>query len=201
MGEQIEDWVDGFLMVGNHHALDLLNTHLVDDNGEHELLHDAEALVRWLHASEPTMPAVPRGWGRSEEAEKFREELLFFRESLRAAVKSVEAQKQPSEAFLRDLNHRLATHPVRLEVISKDGTLRRRQAKAESTSDALWSSILASTVDLIVDTNWSRVRQCENCVVHFRDVSKKNARRWCSMRLCGNKLKVAAYQKRQRQPI
>jgi predicted RNA-binding Zn ribbon-like protein len=39
---------------------------------------------------------------------------------------------------------------------------------------------------------------CESCVVHFFDTSKKGSRRWCSMNICGNKLKVAAYQRRKR---
>src|SRR5438309_11915489 len=28
--------------------------------------------------------------------------------------------------------------------------------------------------------------------LHFHDISKKGTRRWCSMQLCGNRLKVAA---------
>jgi predicted RNA-binding Zn ribbon-like protein len=47
-----------------------------------------------------------------------------------------------------------------------------------------------------VDRN--RVRKCDQCVLHFHDISKKGTRRWCSMQLCGNRLKVAAYAARQR---
>ncbi|WP_082661594.1 CGNR zinc finger domain-containing protein [Terracidiphilus gabretensis] len=43
------------------------------------------------------------------------------------------------------------------------------------------------------------MRQCAVCVVHFFDTSKKGSRRWCSMNICGNKLKVAAYQRRKRE--
>ena len=42
------------------------------------------------------------------------------------------------------------------------------------------------------------MRKCESCVVHFLDTSKKGARRWCSMNICGNKVKVANYQQRKR---
>jgi len=38
-----------------------------------------------------------------------------------------------------------------------------------------------------------RVRKYANCVLHFHDTSKKGTRRWCSMQLCGNRFKVAAY--------
>ncbi|MBV9226183.1 MAG: CGNR zinc finger domain-containing protein [Acidobacteriaceae bacterium] len=48
------------------------------------------------------------------------------------------------------------------------------------------------------DTDPARVRQCESCVIHFYDTSKKRTRRWCNMQICGNKQKVAAYAQRQR---
>jgi predicted RNA-binding Zn ribbon-like protein len=43
-----------------------------------------------------------------------------------------------------------------------------------------------------------RVRKCDQCVLHFYDISKKGTRRWCSTQLCGNRQKVAAYAARRR---
>jgi predicted RNA-binding Zn ribbon-like protein len=54
----------------------------------------------------------------------------------------------------------------------------------------------AATLFAAVDRN--RVRKCAQCVLQFHDTSKKGTRRWCSMQLCGNRLKVAAYAARQR---
>jgi predicted RNA-binding Zn ribbon-like protein len=54
--------------------------------------------------------------------------------------------------------------------------------------------------DLLAAVPRDRVRKCEHesCVLHFYDTSKKGSRRWCSMNLCGNKVKVAAYKERNR---
>ena len=43
------------------------------------------------------------------------------------------------------------------------------------------------------------VRQCANpaCVLYFRDRSRARRRRWCSMAVCGNRMKVAAHARRQ----
>jgi predicted RNA-binding Zn ribbon-like protein len=57
------------------------------------------------------------------------------------------------------------------------------------------AAILFSAIDR------SRVRKCDQCVLHFYDISKKGTRRWCSMQLCGNRLKVAAYAARRRRII
>jgi predicted RNA-binding Zn ribbon-like protein len=61
-----------------------------------------------------------------------------------------------------------------------------------------WTPIIDATADLLAETESSRIRKCESCVLHFFDTSKKGSRRWCSMNICGNKLKVAAYQRRKR---
>ena len=47
--------------------------------------------------------------------------------------------------------------------------------------------------------NGEAMRKCGECVLHFYDTSKKGTRRWYSMQLCGNRLKVAAYATRQRE--
>jgi predicted RNA-binding Zn ribbon-like protein len=51
---------------------------------------------------------------------------------------------------------------------------------------------------LFAETDRERVRKCGYCVLHFHDTSKKGTRRWCSMQLCGNRMKVAAYAARRR---
>jgi predicted RNA-binding Zn ribbon-like protein len=44
------------------------------------------------------------------------------------------------------------------------------------------------------------IKKCKNpaCVLYFYDTTKNHARNWCSMQLCGNREKVAAYFRRKR---
>lgn len=65
--------------------------------------------------------------------------------------------------------------------------------------DDVLGPLAEDTMMLLTRVVFDRVRKCEGCPVHFLDVSKKGSRRWCSMSLCGNKVKVAAYQQRQRE--
>ena len=53
---------------------------------------------------------------------------------------------------------------------------------------------------LLTEKDLDLVRRCENpaCVLHFYDTSKNHRRRWCSMDLCGNRMKVAAHYRRQK---
>jgi predicted RNA-binding Zn ribbon-like protein len=62
----------------------------------------------------------------------------------------------------------------------------------------LFAPVAHSAAVLFADVDRNRVRKCGQCVLHFYDTSKKGTRRWCSMQLCGNRLKVAAYAARRR---
>ena len=64
--------------------------------------------------------------------------------------------------------------------------------------DEIWAPIAMAVAELLSDVAPPRVRKCEACIIHYYDTSKKGSRRWCSMNICGNKVKVAAYQRRNK---
>jgi predicted RNA-binding Zn ribbon-like protein len=196
------EWIDGFLFVANRPILDLLNTKPVLADRPTELLSDVRALERWLIASDmvtsPKAKAVLRGWRQSPEAVAFLEQLIAFRERLREGVVRMENGSSPADAFLAEVNSLLLEHPRHTSLHRRDGKLTREILFELREPADLWAPIVDATVDLLTQTESSRIRKCESCVVHFFDTSKKGSRRWCSMNICGNKLKVAAYQRRRR---
>ena len=48
---QDSDWREGFVFVGNHVALDFLNTCPMQNGDAQELLPDYDALLRWFAAA------------------------------------------------------------------------------------------------------------------------------------------------------
>jgi predicted RNA-binding Zn ribbon-like protein len=142
--------------------------------------------------------AAVRGWRSSAEAEAFLKHLIAFRERLRDAVTRIESGILPSDAFVSEVNSLLLQYPRPTSLRKRDGKLVRETIVEFHKPADLWAPIVDATADLLVETGPSRIRKCESCVVHFFDTSKKGARRWCSMNICGNKLKVAAYQQRKR---
>lgn len=199
---QMQEWIDGFLFVANRPILDLLNTRPILAGRATELLLDMRALERWLIASgmvtSPRAKAALRSWRDSPEAAAFLQRLIAFREKLREAVLRIEDGSVPADAFLAEVNALLLEHPVPALLHKREGKILRETAFELRQPADLWAPIAAATADLLAQPDTSRMRKCESCVVHFFDTSKKGARRWCSMNICGNKLKVAAYQKRKR---
>jgi predicted RNA-binding Zn ribbon-like protein len=197
------EWVDGFLFVANRRVLDFLNTNPVLAKGPTELLSDFHALERWLIAAGLADSAKTkrqlRSWRDLPVAERFLKELIGFRERLRNAVIRMESGLPPSDEFLREVNTGLLRHPPATELQQREGRIVREPHFDPERPEDLWALILDGAADLLSESELNRLRKCESCVVHFFDTSKKGSRRWCSVNICGNKLKVAAYQRRKRE--
>lgn len=204
VSRQRTEWVDGFLFVGNHLALDFLNTKPILENEPQEFLQNATALERWLAASGMVAShkdrALVRAWRASREAEVFVQKLVAFREHLRTVVLRLERGLLPYDTFLAEINMLLKKHPQRTRLIKRGSKIVLNQFFEPRRPEDIWAPIAVATADLLCEREPSRIRKCDSgsCVLHFYDTSKKGSRRWCSMNICGNRLKVAAYQGRQR---
>lgn len=196
------EWVDGFLFVANRPILDFLNTSPVLAQGPTELLSDFKALERWLIAAKLVHSAKTktrlRSWRNSPEASLVLKDLIAFRERLREAVQRLESGSAPSEDFIREVNRGLLRHAPATRLRKREGRIVREPYFALNRPTDLWALIFDAAADLLAEPETQRIRQCEACVLHFFDTSRKGSRRWCSMNICGNKLKVAAYHRRKR---
>jgi predicted RNA-binding Zn ribbon-like protein len=63
------------------------------------------------------------------------------------------------------------------------------------------SAIVALVLDAQVSGAWSRLKACrkEGCGWLFYDASRNTSAMWCSMSICGNRTKTAAYRRRRGQ--
>jgi predicted RNA-binding Zn ribbon-like protein len=196
------DWRDYFLFVGNQLSLDFLNTRPVMDGNPVELLPDCASLARWLKAS-GLLPAreakrLERHWSARPALTGMLGELREFRERLRQAVVQMEAGTVPSPAFIAKINELLSAYPHIDQVIRADSGLGRGKRFDPQVPLDVFAPIADSVASLLTISDKSRLRKCGACVLHFCDTSKKGTRRWCSMNLCGNRSKVAAYTRRKR---
>lgn len=196
------DWKDGFLFLGNHLALDFLNTCPVQNSAAVELLPDFDSLLRWFRAadllSSREATSLRQQWGESARGQQVVEAMRKLRERLRKEVLALERGGTVHRPVVEELNHLMSEHPM----------LTRLKASGSGSTTELWfdprrpeglfAPVVHSAAMLFTHVDRSRVRKCGQCVLHFCDTSKKGTRRWCSMQLCGNRLKVAAYAARQR---
>ena len=121
-----------------------------------------------------------------------------LRERLRKEVLAWERGGAVHHSTVDELNRLMADHPMRTRLKARGSAHRRSCGSNRSQPEDLFAPLAHSAAMLFANVDRSRVRKCDQCVLHFHDTSKKGTRRWCSMQLCGNRLKVAAYAARQR---
>jgi predicted RNA-binding Zn ribbon-like protein len=65
---------------------------------------------------------------------------------------------------------------------------------------AILGPITLSALTLLMEKDLSRTKRCEGleCGWLFFDTTKNKRRRWCEMRVCGNRAKVRAARARKR---
>lgn len=64
--------------------------------------------------------------------------------------------------------------------------------------DAFLGAVFAVVHDGMRAGTWQRLKSCRNCHWAFYDESKNRSATWCSMELCGNRLKTKRYRRRRR---
>ena len=196
------DWRDGFLFVGNQLTLDFLNTCPVQEGEPSELLPDFSALLHWFQTagllSREEIESIQQKWGKTAKAKEITAAMREFRELLRGEILAWENGGAIRGSTITELNRLMAEHPMCMRL--KTG---RRTPSTELWFDShepedLFAPLAHNAATLFANVDRRGVRKCPTCVLHFYDTSKKGTRRWCSMRMCGNRRKVAAYATRQR---
>jgi CGNR zinc finger/Putative stress-induced transcription regulator len=163
-------------LVGEEVLLELLNSTPVMHGERHDTLADDGDLARWSLAR--------GGAGTVEEAG----ELRRVRDQLQAVVRHQEPPSVLAES-LRDAH--LVPHPGP-EGIS--WTL-------DVTHDRRLAVELVLQWGRIGDQLPSRLRPCDNtdCRLFLLDRSRANNARWCSMAVCGNRIKARRHHERVRE--
>ena len=197
------DWKDGFLFVGNELVLDFVNTRPVQDGEPTELLKDFGAVLRWFQAADllnsEQAASVEHKWRGTTAAHKATEVMKELRERLSEEVLAWKGGRAIRRSTINELNGLMGGHPM-LTRLTTSGTAYSTELWFEVREPAdLLAPLAHSATALFATGDRRRVRKCDNCVLHFRDTSRKGTRRWCSMQLCGNRFKVAAYAARQRE--
>jgi predicted RNA-binding Zn ribbon-like protein len=194
--------------VGDHLALDFLNTTATPQAALIEWLSDGNDLVIWLEqacAIDPASAARIRESGRAALDEVARQ-ARQFRQWLRSFVTARMGKLlSTTTAAVAPLNELLARddsfHRVESGVRdAADGRrlLLRRVRRWENPVELL-GPIAEVAADLLCNQDFRLIRACEGpaCTLVFLDRTKSHKRRWCSMAVCGNRAKAAAHRARK----
>jgi predicted RNA-binding Zn ribbon-like protein len=114
-------------------------------------------------------------------------------------VASVE-HRPPAQGSLSEVNRALRVHYVTYLVPAPDGVSLDHRHEGDPVEGAL-GRLTESIARELTGGRPERLRVCENpeCRWIFVDTSHSGRRKWCDMRTCGNRVKVARHRQRRRE--
>ncbi|MDK2742058.1 MAG: ABATE domain-containing protein [Nitrospira sp. BO4] len=192
-----------FLFVGNHPCLDLINTQLVVKGEPRELLETFDDLFGWLIRARllPVSQAkAAKSHLNNEEAASLLERAKTLRATLRTIAEQVAVGGAVPGSAINTMNQFLAQRPGYPELLrTKEGITQRFHSLATQQVELL-APFLEAACDLLSSDRLCLIKKCANaaCVLYFLDTTKNHTRNWCSMQMCGNRMKVAAHYRRSR---
>jgi predicted RNA-binding Zn ribbon-like protein len=190
-----------FLFVGNHPCLDFINTQMIVRGRLTDLLGGFDQLSAWLVQAKivnrTQVTLAERRWTKREKAQVLGKGLLL-RKTLRAIAERIVARRTITNSSLATINQLLSQSYLRL--VYANGRFERRFQSYGKEQDRLLIPLAEAASDLLCSGERSLVKKCGNaaCILYFYDTTKNHTRTWCSMRLCGNRTKVAAHYQRKR---
>ena len=193
-----------FVFIGNHRALDFVNTEVAADGELRDLLGGLPDLIGWLAQAgaidRNTARTALAKWEGKRAGEAVLEGAREFRASLRRLADAAAAGRRVPRATLDRINDLLARGTGMTQVVpGDDGFVARRGLRLDEPADLL-VPIAEAAADLLCHADLGRIRRCAHpsCVLYFLDGTKNGTRRWCDMRTCGNRANAAAYYRRRR---
>lgn len=150
-------------------------------------------------------PALLEEWLRErrllEEDERVGAADFVAARELRAAFRGLgllnNLGEAPDEELRESFRAALSTVSFRVEI---DESGRFVSAPAGTGVSRALASIVATVLDAQASGTWRRLKACrkEGCGWLFYDASRNNSSNWCSMSICGNRAKTAAYRGRRK---
>lgn len=192
--------------VGGSLCLDFANTVSTrKEDRRNEYLTDYHALVRWacyvrVLSKKEGRVLLHKATRHPGPARDALDQAIALREVIYRVFSAVTHKTVPRKADLLILNTSLRTALSAAQILpSEKGFEWAWAGDRENLHQVIWP-VVRSAADLLTSGDLSRVRECarEGCNWLFLDLSKNQRRRWCSMTMCGSRIKARRYYRRKK---
>ncbi|MGE3491219.1 MAG: ABATE domain-containing protein [Vicinamibacterales bacterium] len=164
-----------------------------------ERLVSYEALVAWAR-EQHLLPAaaadrlLAQGRKHPHQAAAVLARARELREALNGLATAIDAGRIPAPAVLDTISHFLAAAYAHGRLVPHDGALQWVADTDDELDRVLWE-IGRAAGRLVLSPRLGRVRACAagDCGWWFVDDTKNRSRRWCDMKLCGNREKLRRF--------
>lgn len=196
---------DQAFFIGDHAALDFLNSIAAPRGEAIESIADGEAYVSWLATARLLDPSEAQQllarFGRLA-LDQVASDARDLREWFRQIVAQPADTRWQSADVAAKLNPILASDSSCRQLNGSGKHLFLQERREFVWVQQLLVPVAQAIAELITVSDPSLIKRCANppCTLWFYDRTKAHRRRFCSAAVCGNRIKVAAFRERQRQP-
>jgi predicted RNA-binding Zn ribbon-like protein len=195
------------IFIADSKGLDFLNSVATPVDTPVDWIADGEGLVDWLTQAN-YVPAKAlddiRSRTKPAELDRVAKQARELREWCRGFVRKHmgKSLKPGAVRELDPLNKLLAHDEIFSQIHASHGDngdrLELHTTRHWRTAETLLLPIAENLARFICEENFSDVKACEgaSCTLMFADHTRRRARRWCSMAICGNRAKQAAHRER-----
>ena len=167
-----------------------------------ETLVSYEALLTWAKDQKLLSPAVVERLQAQARKHPHQAALVLgrareMREALHEVFTALEAGKSPPAAALDTLVRNLAGAYAHGALIPHEGRLQWTYGGDDDLDRVMWE-IAHACGRLVVSPRVINIRACAagDCGWWFLDETKNHSRRWCEMKICGNRAKIRRFPKK-----
>lgn len=134
----------------------------------------------------------------TQAAESLLRKTQRLADALRLALDAVLHRQKVQREWIEPINEFLRITEGHDELVYADHDWEIQFVASESGLEWLLAAVARSAAEIIAEGPRARLRLCANprCGLFFYDTSRTHRRRWCSMTVCGNRHKVAAFARR-----
>lgn len=193
-----------FAFIGGHPSLDFANTLGGTVDEPRERLREYGDLVRWAcevgflsqnHGD--ALLALDRD--HPPAAERMRQRAIRLRGALYEALIAASEDRDPSAAAQRTLNAELRRAAPNMRLAWEEGGVTVGWT-SEIKLDRPLGCIVQSGIELLRSDERHLIRSCDgvDCAWVFLDHTRNHSRRWCDMKMCGNRVKARRYYARHK---
>ena len=179
--------------IGGHPALDLANAvfNRREPEPDNELFKSAHDIGNWFKAA-GLVSAREAAAVAGIAGEPFVERVHAVREATARVFGSITANNAPATEPLGSL-FMSAAPGLANGAVGLTGTRPELALAQWHNPDAVTAALAVLSIEAFFTLPRERLHSCSRCAWLFLDTSRGGQRRWCSMRVCGNREKISRH--------
>jgi predicted RNA-binding Zn ribbon-like protein len=192
------------MLIGGAVCLDFINSrNRSASEGPFDFFSDYPALLSWglqlgLLSQSDAENQMEKARRQKRKSRIALERAIELREDIFSVFSAIAGKKKVPDRALKNINLAWASAMDHLQILPDQERFTWKWKGMADTLDGLLWPVAQSAAELLVSEKITRIKRCSGCGWLFVDSTRDVRRRWCDMKICGNRAKAKRFRERKR---